>query len=140
MPSGSTTSACKRLRKCWRRALTPWEKPFVNCRTRRETELAEPFPIHVVCAWIGNSQPVAAKHYLQVTDDHFRQATEGAPKAAQKAAQYPSGRARMGREAQRETPVIPEEYGGLRYYTNVEAPRRGLEPRTQRLTAACSTN
>src|SRR5262249_27309734 len=30
--------------------------------------------IHVVCAWIGNSQPVAAKHYLQVTDEHFQRA------------------------------------------------------------------
>ena len=25
-------------------------------------------------SWIGNSQLVAAKHYLQVTDDHFRAA------------------------------------------------------------------
>jgi len=33
-------------------------------------------PLHVVCAWIGNSQPVAMKHYLQVTDDHFRQAVQ----------------------------------------------------------------
>ena len=30
---------------------------------------------HVVCAWIGNSQKVAAKHYLQVTDDHFEKAS-----------------------------------------------------------------
>ena len=36
--------------------------------------LAEDFPIHVVCRWIGNSQPVAAKHYLQLTDDHFSKA------------------------------------------------------------------
>jgi hypothetical protein len=30
--------------------------------------------MHVVCTWIGNSQPVAAKHYLQVTDEHFEKA------------------------------------------------------------------
>jgi hypothetical protein len=32
--------------------------------------------MHVVCAWIGNSQAVAAKHYLQVTDDHFSKAVQ----------------------------------------------------------------
>ena len=72
--------------------LEPWPKLFHNLRATRETELAESFPLHVVCAWIGNSQPIAAKHYLQVTDDHFLKATgtanEAAQKAAQKAAQH----------------------------------------------------
>jgi integrase len=35
--------------------LTPWQKPFENLRSSRETELADTFPMHVVCAWIGNS-------------------------------------------------------------------------------------
>ena len=48
-----------------------WPKLFQNLRSTRETELADEFPMHVVCQWIGNSQPIAAKHYLQVTDDHF---------------------------------------------------------------------
>lgn len=51
--------------------LKPWPKRFQNLRSTRETELAEIYPLHVVCAWMGNSQPVAAKHYLQVTDEHF---------------------------------------------------------------------
>lgn len=38
--------------------------------------------MHVVCAWIGNSEPVAAKHYLQVTDEHYARAVEGAAKSA----------------------------------------------------------
>ncbi len=54
--------------------LEPWQKPFQNLRSTRETELAETFPIHVVCAWIGNSESVAKKHYLQVTDEHFSHA------------------------------------------------------------------
>jgi hypothetical protein len=29
--------------------------------------LHEEFPLQVVCAWIGNTPAVAAKHYLQVT-------------------------------------------------------------------------
>ena len=49
---------------------------FQNLRSTRETELAEHFPLHVACAWLGNSRPVAMKHYLQVTDDHFRQAVQ----------------------------------------------------------------
>ena len=57
--------------------LEPWPKTFQNLRSTRETELAEQFPMHVVCKWIGNSQPVAAKHYLQLTDEHFAQAISG---------------------------------------------------------------
>jgi integrase len=54
--------------------LKPWPKLFQNLRSTRETELAEVFPIHVVCQWIGNSQAVAKKFYLQVTDEHFARA------------------------------------------------------------------
>ena len=57
--------------------LEPWPKLFQNCRSTRETELAEQFPLHVVCQWIGNSEAVAAKHYLQVTEDQFRAAVGG---------------------------------------------------------------
>lgn len=39
--------------------LTPWPKLFQNLRSTRETELAERFPIQVVCEWIGNSEAVA---------------------------------------------------------------------------------
>ena len=58
--------------------LEPWPKLFQNLRSTRETELAETYPVHVACAWIGNSHPVAAKHYLQVTDEHFEQAGNAA--------------------------------------------------------------
>ena len=56
--------------------LTPWPKPFQNLRSTRETELMEHYPAHVVCAWIGNSEAVARKHYLQVTDAHFERASQ----------------------------------------------------------------
>jgi hypothetical protein len=36
--------------------------------------------MHVVCAWIGNTELIAAKHYLLVTDDDFMRATRGAAK------------------------------------------------------------
>ncbi len=60
-----------------RAGLLPWEKPFQNLRASRETELARTHPLHVVTAWIGNSVPVAAKHYLQVTDEDFARAARG---------------------------------------------------------------
>jgi integrase len=66
------------LQKIIRRAgLNPWPKPWQNLRATRETELAETFPIHVVCQWIGNTEAVAKKHYLQTTDEHYLKATEG---------------------------------------------------------------
>ncbi len=60
-----------------RAGLEPWPKLFQNLRASRETELAEDYPMHVVCAWLGNSERIAARHYLQVTDEHFQRATEG---------------------------------------------------------------
>ena len=58
-----------------RAGVKPWAKLFQNCRASRETELAESYPIQVVCSWIGHTAAVAAKHYLQTTEDHFRRAT-----------------------------------------------------------------
>lgn len=90
------------LQRIIRRAgLEPWPKLFQNLRSTRETELAERFPIHVVCKWIGNSPAVAAQHYLQLTDEHFSRAVqadakpedpqdEAAQNAAQNEAQKPA--------------------------------------------------
>ena len=69
-----------------RAGLKPWPKLFQNLRSTRETELAESFPMHVVGEWIGNSQPVAMKHYLQVTDEHFARAAGLVSEAAAGAA------------------------------------------------------
>jgi len=75
----ATQNLRTQLTKIIRRAgLEPWPKLWQNLRATRETELAEVFPAHVVSAWIGNSQAVAAKHYLQVTDEHFERAAQPA--------------------------------------------------------------
>jgi len=53
------------LRRIIKRAgLTPWTRTWHNLRASRQTELAASFPLHTVCAWIGNSKPIAAGHYL----------------------------------------------------------------------------
>lgn len=68
------TNFCRIIRRA---GLKPWPKLFHNLRSSRQTELANEFPIHVVCAWIGNSVAIARDHYLQLTDDHFRRALSG---------------------------------------------------------------
>jgi len=70
-----------------RAKLTPWPKLFQNLRATRETELLNEFNIKVVCEWIGNSQPVAMKHYIQMTSKDWEKATGRAAKAMQLADQ-----------------------------------------------------
>ena len=80
----ATANLRTRFEKIIRRAgLIPWPKLFQNLRSTRETELAESFPIHVVCAWMGNSKPVADRHYLQVTDEHFQRGAKSGALEAQ---------------------------------------------------------
>ena len=55
----------------------------------------------VVCQWIGNSQPIAAKHYLQVTDDHYA-------KALQQPAVLPRTRSQAGSAEDEKTPVCDD--------------------------------
>lgn len=64
----------------------PWPKIFHNLRASCETELAEKYPIHVVCSWLGNSSAIANKHYLQVLDTHFKDAGSGDAKSDAKSA------------------------------------------------------
>jgi integrase len=109
-----------------RAGLKPWPKLFQNLRSTRETELAEKFPIHVVCAWIGNTQAVATKHYLQVTAEHFERAIEALHNPVQSAAVL----ARTEQEFETSTPEITEENEDLLVGTASSAPRLGLEPRT----------
>lgn len=98
-------------------------KQFFRSAVRHKLISDNPFevPMHVVCKWVGNSEPVAAKHYLQVTDEHYE-------KAAQNAAQCPSELDRTGQEAESVAPAIPGEYGLLHHYTNVKIAEAGFEP------------
>ena len=68
----------------------PWPKLFQNLRASRATELAAEHPSHVAAAWLGHSTVVAAKHYWQVTDADFEQATNGKKSTEEKAAQNPA--------------------------------------------------
>jgi integrase len=82
---GNVNLRTQLLRIIAKASLKPWPKLFQNLRSTRETELAKDHPLHVVCAWIGNTQAVAAKHYLQVTDADYQKAAGRAPEALQNA-------------------------------------------------------
>lgn len=47
--------------------------PSEILRLRLEDVVWERFKEYMVCAWLGNSAQVARKHYLQITDEHFRE-------------------------------------------------------------------
>jgi hypothetical protein len=72
---GAGTNLRSQLKRFIKNAkLQTWPKLFQNLRSTRQTELAESFPSHVVCDWMGNSEKVADQHYLQVNDGHFEAA------------------------------------------------------------------
>lgn len=131
-----------------RAGLEPWPKTFQNLRSTRETELAEEFPMHVVCKWIGNSEPVAAAHYLQLTDEHFERAVNEGPKAAQNAAQKAhegtGNGPNLGTDEDAENPEIARDFQaipeGSAYFTEGKVTGVGLEPTTSGLKGRCSTN
>lgn len=47
-----------------RAGLEPWPRVFQNLRASAATDLADRFPIHKVCKWIGHSVDTAKRHYL----------------------------------------------------------------------------
>lgn len=62
------------LRLAAQHGIPLWPKLFQNQRSSRQTELEERFPRKTVCEWLGNSEQIADRHYLQVRDEHFERA------------------------------------------------------------------
>jgi hypothetical protein len=125
---GDDTNLRTQLQKIIKRAgLTPWPKLWQNLRSTRQTELAETYPMHVVCQWIGNSQAVAAKHYLQVTDEHYLQASK---EAVQNPVQLMAGNPGKPWQENTATPGFSGVFQGLQQCTSVQVGDEGLEPPT----------
>lgn len=76
MRSGKANLRTQMLRILKRARIAHWPKLFQNLRSSRETELMAVYPAHVVCAWLGTTPKVAMKHYLQVTEEDYRKASE----------------------------------------------------------------
>ncbi len=63
------------LRILKRAEVEPWPRLFHNLRGSLETDLFEEFAPHVVVAWLGNSEEIALKHYLNVKDSYLAAAS-----------------------------------------------------------------
>ena len=109
-----------------RAGLQPWPKLLQNLRSTRETELAESFPLQAVTAWMGNSQLVAAKHYLQLRDEHFQRAATD-PQTDPQTDPNTSADESRPKNPKRKT---PEKHGIFRGSANVFAnlPLAGMGP------------
>jgi integrase len=131
-----------------RAGLTPWKKLFQNLRSSRETELSRMHPLHVVVSWMGNSQPVALGHYLQVQDEDFRRAaSEPTPGTVQNRVQHQAASRREPSHRLPQKTENPAENSGVRQRANRRkslpdnlVPPVGLEPTTNRLRVCCSAN
>ncbi len=59
-----------------RAGVAPWPRLFQNLRASRETELMARWPAKDVASWLGNSVPVAMRHYAMATDESFLAASD----------------------------------------------------------------
>ncbi len=125
-----------------RAGVKPWPKLFHNLRASRETELADMWPEHVVCKWLGNSRVVARRHYLQVTDEHFAKAAAG-ESAAQNPAQQGAESARTGPQfdtlINAKRPVLPGVATQCQPMQGGGMGGTGLEPATPSVSCWCSS-
>ena len=115
-------------------------------RASCETDLARRFPLATVAKWLGNTQAVALRHYVDVTDADFqRAASESSPeiKAAQNAAQSSTAGSRLEQYDEDET---DENALKMQYFANssdtiqaftMEA--AGIEPASRGAATQAST-
>jgi integrase len=135
LDSGNLRTQFERLMA--RAGVAQWPRLFQNMRASRETELAQEYPLHVVVTWIGNSAPIAARHYLQVTDADFDRASGGGAESGAQAAQKPAQQAHAGNRTKRtKTKQAPAKQGLVREVAGLcdlvqtcSVPPRGVEPR-----------
>lgn len=127
-----------------RAGVEPWPKTFQNLRSTRQTELADIYPAHAVCYWIGNSQAIAREHYLQVTEDHYAEAAATAEKSDVKSDVANAGNRGVERQGEEVGTIggvrkCPENSGLLdlavpcRETAAVSMGDGGLEPSTSRV-------
>lgn len=101
--------------------LEAWPRLFQNMRASRQTDLVnQGWSEHTVCYWLGNSEKIARKHYLMVTDNDYQKARGVAhgTMAATEAGNQGQGHQRNG--ALREHPL-----GHARGQKEVSAVRAG---------------
>jgi len=105
--------------------LKPWPKLFHNLRSSRQTELAQSYPLHVVCEWIGNSRAVAQEHYLQITDAHFESAAQN---PAQHTPEQPRNDEKLVGAENEKGPEFPSLSEPCGYLHGMQVTPTGFEP------------
>lgn len=69
------------IRAITKAGLTVWPRLWHNLRSSRQTDLEDKFKPKVVCTWLGNSELVSRKHYIQVTNEDYAKAVQS-PKSS----------------------------------------------------------
>ncbi len=136
-----------RFEKIIRRAgLEPWPRLWHSMRASCETDLARQFPLAIVAKWLGNTQAVAMRHYVDVTDADFERAVDGnllSEQVAQKAAQQ--AHAPGSSESQTKGPARKKSRssrGSATSRTTLQTPgmeAAGIEPASRDISAGAST-
>jgi len=116
-----------------RAGLKAWPRPFHNLRSSRETELTRQFPMHVVVAWLGHTEEIALRHYCQVTDADFEQASklpdaERAQKCAQSRAVGKENAVNAEDTPLKEVPRFPMSSPQVLTSLPLKADGEGFEP------------
>jgi integrase len=136
------------LQKVVRRAgLDPWPRLWHSMRASCETDLARKFPLAIVAKWLGNTQAVAMRHYVDVTDADFERATTGAEtsgaKAAQNAAQQAHATERSEPQpasaAHEKPPALQGSASSCDTMQNRGMEAAGIEPASRDTSAYAST-
>jgi len=136
------------LKKVVRRAgLEPWSRLWHSMRASCETDLARQFPLAVVAKWLGNTQAVAMRHYVDVTDADFERAILGDAPATQEAAQNAAQHAHaMDRSepqpakiAHEKTPVLQGSASSCDTLQNRGVEAAGIEPASRDSSTQAST-
>jgi integrase len=119
------------LRIIQKAGVKPWPKLFQNLRSSRATELAAEHPAHVAAEWLGHSTLVARKHYWQVTEADFEQASG--------ALHLRSSEASQGMARQRSDGAKHADNCDVSQPVAFRVGDTGLEPVTPSLSSWCSS-
>ena len=130
------------LEKIIRRAgLEPWPRLWHSMRASCETDLARQFPLAVVAKWLGNTQAVAMRHYVDVTDADFERAVGTGRRRKMRRSKRTQGV--HGGDSQspseRKKPRFCRVCDSVRYCTKLKVEAAGIEPASRNISTQAST-
>lgn len=134
------------LEKIIRRAgLEPWPRLWHSMRASCETDLARQFPLAVVAKWLGNTQAVAMRHYVDVdvTDADFERAIGDGGASGDEAVRNPVQQVlatyRNASNAQGQSPENSRDFDAFRHPSIGGVEAAGIEPASRDDSMQAST-